>query len=374
MQAEGLWIVTSYTKILSVVKKQMSEQKRLHYFDIAKGIGIILVIIGHIEYVDQNVRNVIVSFHMPLFFILSGMLMNVTNEKNRELKGLILRKAKRIMLVYLVFSILYPLIDILYYFVTGNGDPFGTLRINLVDSVLLYGNSVLWFLPALFFGEVIWLLLLKGAKKIPAKLPDGGKDILALAGALILMLSFFLPLWKSQNHLIQAFVRFFICAFLTGTGYGLYTIMKKRNIPAAGSAVLGAALLVFTCFSGKPNGTVDMHYAVYGNLFIFFFTAVCGSMGVIFLSKSLDGCAEAFPLRILRFYGVNSLIIMITHINFYILYVAEVLSFHFINYIPRAKVFLFNTMTVLFVLAGEFILIICWEKLKTAVLHRKTAF
>ena len=46
--------------------------KRIRYFDMAKGLGIILVVLGHIEYISDELRAWISSFHMPLFFILSG--------------------------------------------------------------------------------------------------------------------------------------------------------------------------------------------------------------------------------------------------------------------------------------------------------------
>ena len=47
----------------------MPEQtKRIEALDIAKGIGIILVIIGHLS--SSYLRDWIYSFHMPLFFII----------------------------------------------------------------------------------------------------------------------------------------------------------------------------------------------------------------------------------------------------------------------------------------------------------------
>ena len=46
------------------------EDKRLDYLDIAKGIGILLVVLGHI-YGNNNVFHVwIYSFHMPLFYFI----------------------------------------------------------------------------------------------------------------------------------------------------------------------------------------------------------------------------------------------------------------------------------------------------------------
>ena len=48
------------------------DKKRVKYFDIARGITIILMIVGHTLSFGWK-RNLIFSFHMPLFIIISGM-------------------------------------------------------------------------------------------------------------------------------------------------------------------------------------------------------------------------------------------------------------------------------------------------------------
>ena len=52
-----------------------NRKMRLEWVDISKGIGILLVIIGHCVYIGGSIHNWIFSFHMPLFFILSGMFI-----------------------------------------------------------------------------------------------------------------------------------------------------------------------------------------------------------------------------------------------------------------------------------------------------------
>lgn len=53
--------------------------KRIEWIDIAKGIGIILVIFGHIIS-PSNFRTWIYSFHIPLFFLLVDMYsMKISN-------------------------------------------------------------------------------------------------------------------------------------------------------------------------------------------------------------------------------------------------------------------------------------------------------
>ena len=54
-------------------KLQFWQASRLSWIDVLKGIGIILVVLGHI-YLDDVVYNWLYSFHMPLFFIAAGMV------------------------------------------------------------------------------------------------------------------------------------------------------------------------------------------------------------------------------------------------------------------------------------------------------------
>ena len=46
--------------------------KRLDFIDVAKGIGILFVIIAHINY-KPSLLTVIYSFHMPLFFFFAPL-------------------------------------------------------------------------------------------------------------------------------------------------------------------------------------------------------------------------------------------------------------------------------------------------------------
>ena len=47
--------------------------KRELWIDILRGIGILLVVLGH---TNPPFKRIIYSFHIPLFFILSGFLWN----------------------------------------------------------------------------------------------------------------------------------------------------------------------------------------------------------------------------------------------------------------------------------------------------------
>lgn len=52
-----------------------SKKERLHWLDYSKTIGMYLVVLGHvIKDNTQLLKGIIYSFHMPLFFFLSGFL------------------------------------------------------------------------------------------------------------------------------------------------------------------------------------------------------------------------------------------------------------------------------------------------------------
>ena len=62
-------------------------KKRIEWIDICRGLAIILVIIGHSNLetgMAFNLKSIIYSFHMPLFFVLSGYLFyNIKDKKDK---------------------------------------------------------------------------------------------------------------------------------------------------------------------------------------------------------------------------------------------------------------------------------------------------
>ena len=78
----------------------METKKRLGYIDAVKGFGIILVVYAHI--ISGLSSYVIYLFHMPLFFIVSGILFKEPNDKNKFIVG----KVKSLIVPYFSYSIL----------------------------------------------------------------------------------------------------------------------------------------------------------------------------------------------------------------------------------------------------------------------------
>ena len=133
--------------------------KRIAYLDVAKGIGILLVMLGH-NYVKASLPGMekfIFSFHMPFFFLVSGMLF----KPNYPLLVMFKRRFETLIRPYLAAIILLYSV---YFFYTDI--KIMTLFRRIVRSLYASGNYIewaqLWFLPHLFilnmFAGVLFLL------------------------------------------------------------------------------------------------------------------------------------------------------------------------------------------------------------------------
>lgn len=118
--------------------------KRITYLDTAKGILILLMLIGHI-WNDGIVHDFIYVFHMPAFFIISGMVCSRKEISIRGFGKFILSRVQTLLVPYLCFELYGMAIDMLcngiYLNVKGYAYQILTLRLF---------NGPLWFLMALF--------------------------------------------------------------------------------------------------------------------------------------------------------------------------------------------------------------------------------
>lgn len=122
------------------------RQSRLPYIDIAKGIGILLVVLGHVQ-TYASVHDMVYLFHMPLFFLLSGMVF----KKDESWWVCMKKKLVHLLLPYLFFMVLFvPLRIITDYLCTGE---VPVLRLSMLG--LSYFDAPLWFVIALFGVIVI---------------------------------------------------------------------------------------------------------------------------------------------------------------------------------------------------------------------------
>lgn len=141
-----------------MVEMTNQGKKRLVSFDIAKAICIILVVIGH--YIPDSApdwyvinRTFIYSFHMPLFMFASGYIY-IAFKKEESYVHFIMKKVRRLMIPYLVTSVLIVTIKLL-----TERNAYVENPVTLLSYArLLYSPEAgyfLWFIWALWWMFVL---------------------------------------------------------------------------------------------------------------------------------------------------------------------------------------------------------------------------
>ncbi len=323
-------------------------QKRLTYFDTAKGIGIFLVILGHLQgdwffslspYI-LPLCTFIFSFHMPLFFVISGMLIRYKNDEAADMKTLCRRRLRSLMIPYLWFSLLY-LSVVVYALIRGNIKA-ETLYLQLWYTLSLHGMNVLWFLPALFGAEMLFLLIRKKTSgKITACIILVATAAVTVCNMLLGRVAFTPGIGERLHDLCLTLMRpVFGCAFIA-IGYFVYGFFRERDRYFHPEGLLGILLIGINVFVHRFNGAVDFRSLVLNNPGLYFLSALSGSFGLILLCKNLP------PLKPVTFFGCNSLIVMVVHNNETILYLAQNLAMLVNRYVTRARGYISYLVVVL---------------------------
>lgn len=129
---------------------------RKQYLDIAKGILIILVVLGHSPTLNPFLGEIIYWFHMPAFFIISGYLYRAPIEKGMTINDWTRKNFPKYFIPYISFFLLTSIV------IYRN---FGLQDItNFLYGGRMYGG-VFWYIPVLFFTIILFSLIIKKIKK-----------------------------------------------------------------------------------------------------------------------------------------------------------------------------------------------------------------
>ena len=148
------------------MKSEAITNNRLSYMDIAKGFGILCVIVGHMG--NETINRVVFSFHMPLFFIVSGYFLS---QKNTP-KEVLCRRCKQLLPPYIFTCFCILLLSILknsigiFIGMKSINDLFFDLAKWIYASLYGAGTNhyspfrviqigAIWFLLAMIIGSYI---------------------------------------------------------------------------------------------------------------------------------------------------------------------------------------------------------------------------
>lgn len=280
-----------------------SAPRRIAWLDAARGIGILLVIVGH-ALARGFVFDVIYAFHMPLFFFLSGVVS--PSALNIPLAAQARRLARSLLAPFAFFGLVTLGYHAAMQRVVAGSSP-GLQDVLSWAGAIAYGigermpsNWTLWFFPCLF---VTILGSLASVRALGASRAFAATAILAVL-AVLAPLPWRLP-WSADSALVAALF------FQAGMRFGAWPEGDTAGslLPGTLAWRLVAAGLTFAVTAAVAwlNGTVDLARFVFGNPVIYAVGAASGIAGTVFLAQALP------PSTALRHLSEDSRVIFPLH-------------------------------------------------------------
>lgn len=239
-------------------------QQRVEWVDTLKFIGILSVILGHINF---PLNGFIYTWHMPLFFMVSGFFIKFKT----HFKDFVVKNFKRLMIPYFIFSIVGLFIEMLKRYLLHREALDYTHEIKGIFIDMDFAGLcntyafVLWFLPALFFSRV-FLYLTKN--KIPSLL------LQSLVVVFLFMASFYIDLPFGIDNAFNSLIFVYVG-----------NIIFEKGLPNI-LVLLSFVVLVAIYLLGF-NLNLDMASKVYSNKFLNVIWAVSFVYVLIFCIKNI---------------------------------------------------------------------------------------
>lgn len=276
---------------------------RIDWIDVAKGIAILLVIIGHTVQFGSATRNVIFSFHMPLFFILSGYTFRLVDDFPAFLQRL-----KKLIRHLIYPSLIVSGLDIFARWLMSDQHTASALWLltKRTADALWWASGIgvhahpalgaLWFLFSLFWAKVFidLLHLLFPGEKI---------GYIYVGIALFGMAMGLKGKWLPQNMDVTFIAVFFI---YIGMLWKKYQDLMERHEQLC---FMVSVIIWVICLNGSMY--IEMAARSYPWTICSVVEAVCGSYAVCCVCKAL--VANSQVRYVFQFIGMHTLLIFLVH-------------------------------------------------------------
>lgn len=277
-------------------------KQRIEWIDIAKGIGILCVIIGHINVTYSaylSINRVIFLFHMPIFFVISGFLY-----KKETIEPYTIKKVKSLLTPY--FSSCLLLFPILIFFISSDNSIlflFYTYKalMGRVGDGTHFALTSLWFLPCLFLSLSIYNIL----QNILSN------KYISIILCMLYIAAAFYNIYVSDKTLPWSIHALPISLLLLHIGY----IYKIRNITKDHIIFIIMGLLAIISPLVWNTNTMDINTNKIGIPII---TLLCSVLSILFIKNmSFVISKNKICSKVLSHLGQVSLTIMIFHMPVY---------------------------------------------------------
>ncbi|MBO7636936.1 MAG: acyltransferase family protein [Paludibacteraceae bacterium] len=294
------------------------ERKRIDYIDIAKGLGMLAIIWGHIMLYGWSCK-MVYGFHIPVFFMLSGMCFN--QKKYDNVGELIVRRVKTLLVPYVIFSTVTWLVYVVGVWVL-HYDTMTNCWYYMLQTVLAQGsdgylrhNVALWFVTCLFVVDVLYYFISKFSDIVILVV-----SVLCAVVGVLLSKHYYnittLP-WSFDTALVA--IPLFAFGNLMVKRLSHETIMKMVNNNIFSSVLVTAFFTVVFLIGVQHYDYISMGHNNLGHhAWKFYLNAFSGSISVILISLLLSSLLNKdwtrSPILYIRWLGVNSFYVMATHL------------------------------------------------------------
>lgn len=279
--------------------------------DIAKGIGIMLVVLGHnwLSVRSGGLHRIIFSFHLPLFFFLSGVFLNPEKRFNR----LVIDKSRSLLKPYLLFCIIYILISIMITRHLQWNWIFGT--ITAIGDALPHDIGAVWFLPHLFLVTLLSWVFVKMSRTWPFPIGRTTIALIALLVAGYCSIGLFrgtritlFTISMGEHGLPLALDIAIMSSFFFSAGYFFRSLVLQFKFSAT---LFIAAVLIFAVLHIKYRYSLDFWQRRYDHIV---WSTVAAALGIyIVLGISYLLSLWRFSKRWISYIGQGSIFIMAIH-------------------------------------------------------------
>ena len=325
------------------------------YIDVAKGIGIILVVLGHTYGIPAELLDIIYSFHMPLFFIISGYVYNWNKYNSFGFGKIVSDRAKRYLIPFYYFAGINLALTLAFNFVFRHTPiTFSTIKTYVLGTLYCYADmnhmpncSPIWFFMTLFIGGIIFWAIMKYSKKTR-------------------------PIWMimllTTIYLLYLFVDFRLPLNLAPTGAAVFFMyvgyLIKRYDPLNHTWLI--ALIVVGVFASHLNETtVGMNENTYGTLLFFLIASICISIPVLILSKLFSNYKNPV-CKFLKWLGSNT--VPVVAFNYFMRDLSTEV-YYLIPYIRNCPIHWISSFIL--TLSGCLIIILIWNFVKAQFKSQK---
>ena len=275
---------------------------RIEWIDMAKGYGIIFVLIGHL-YIPI-ITPLLYTFHIPLFFFLSGYVFNA----DYVFELFFLKKIQKIIIPY--FFLCIPMIFANILLEYGGSFNFDNLQTEMSRFLIQERHTTMWFLSCLFVLNILIYLIIK----IPNTRTQYG---------VVFFISFLgILFWRTGINTLPwncdiAFVvlPFMYCGYRTRLK-GITNKLSIFNWHYAMFAFFTTCLLGFVNYR-HTGQRVDLFYSLFALEPLSYINSFVGIMTMIIVSKITNNST-------IKYIGHNSILYFAWH---------QTIIFPFINYL-----------------------------------------